>query len=446
MLSPPRLALPARHAPPRAAYRLAAAALALNLLISGNLLFALGVPYASEGGNPLVKMHPGTWLALAAFVAMLCETGDPAARLWRLAQQQRGAMLFLGSLALCLVWAAAMTGKSHLIVFIESFLPAGLLGLVVCQATPDQQRRLGLLLLALLLANILLALPEAAIGRHIVPIQLDRSAFVEPDAEFRPVALYDHPLTGGMLSMVATFLTLSLAAGRTRRLVLLALCLVGLLAFGGRTALAVTLAILVGWRVCTVVRKLLARQLSYFDVLGTLAVLTLAPIVVTALLLATPIGSRVAARFYLDDSARVRNLQWSILNRMDWHGLLFGITTDRQHAILYQLGLQFPISVIESLWLLLLTDLGALGFPLFVAGVLCLVVWCWRRAGLPGRLMLLGVLVVASTSSSLGRKSNVLTVLVPAVLVSAPHGLARERPARDAAAIAAPRLRQAVPA
>ena len=97
-------------------------------------------------------------------------------------------------------------------------------------------------------------------------------------------------------------------------------------------------------------------------------------------------------------------------------------------------------------WERLATDLGALGFPLFVAGVLCLVVWCWRRAGLPGRLMLLGVLVVASTSSSLGRKSNVLTVLVPAVLVSAPHGLARERPARDAAAIAAPRLRQAVPA
>ena len=38
-----------------------------------------------------------------------------------------------------------MTGKSHLIVFLESFLPAGLLGLVVCRgrATPSQ-RRLGL--------------------------------------------------------------------------------------------------------------------------------------------------------------------------------------------------------------------------------------------------------------------------------------------------------------
>ncbi len=445
MLTPPLLALPARRAPPRAAFRLAAAALALNLLISGNLLFALGIPYASEGGNPLVKMHPGTWLALAAFITMLRETGNPAARLWRLAQQQRGAMLFLGALLLCLVWSALMTGKSHLIVFLESFLPAGLLGLVVCEATHAQQRRLGLMLLALLLANILLALPEIALGRHIVPMQLDRSAFVEPGAEFRPVALYDHPLTGGMLSMVATFLTLALATGRTRRLMLLALCLLGLLAFGGRTALGVTCAILVVWRLCALVRKLLSRQLSAVDVLGTLAALVLVPVATAALLLATPIGSRIAARFYLDDSARVRNLQWSILDRMDWHGLLFGISTDRQHAILYQLGLQFPISVIESLWLLLLTDLGALGFPTFVAGILCLVGWCWRRAGVPGRLMLLGVLAVASTSSSLGRKSNVLTVLVPAVLVSAPLGLPRQRPAR-AAALVAPRLRQAVPA
>ena len=420
--------------------RLAATALTLNLLISGNLLFALGIPYASEGGNPLIKMHPGTWLAFAAFAAMLVENGG----LWRLAHRQRGAMLFLGSLALCLVWSAAMTGKSHLIVFLESFLPAGLLGLVVAEAAPDRQRRLGYLLLTLLLANILLALPEIARGGHLVPIQLDRTAFVEPDAEFRPVALYDHPLTGGMLSMVATFLMLSLRAGRTVRLTLLALSLLGLLAFGGRTALGVTLALLAGWRACTLVRKLLVGRLNSFDVLGTLAGVVLLPVAAAALLLATPIGSRIAARLYLDDSARVRDLQWSILDRMDWHGLLFGISTDRQHAILYQLGLQFPISVIESLWLILLVDLGALGFPLALAGIACLVAWCWRRTNVAGRLMLLGVLAVASTSSSLGRKSNVLTVLVPAVLVCAPLGQPRERRVRTAFAV--PRLRQVAPA
>ncbi len=122
---------------------------------------------------------------------------------------------------------------------------------------------------------------------------------------------------------------------------------------------------------------------------------------------------------------------------MERHELLFGISTDRQHLLLHQLGLDFPISVIESLWLLLLTDLGAIGFAVFVAGFACLLVWCWRHSNGAGRMMLVGVLLVASTSSSLGRKSNVLTILVPAVLVCVP--LAEPRPRRVAAPAASPR-------
>ena len=181
--------------------------------------------------------------------------------------------------------------------------------------------------------------------------------------------------------------------------------------------------------------------------LGTLAALVLVPVAAAALLLATPIGSRIAARFYLDDSARVRDLQWSILDRMDWHGLLFGISTDRQHAILYQLGLQFPISVIESLWLILLVDLGVARLPdLALAGI-----------ALPGRLVLAPHQCCRPTDAARRACRRLHQLLARPQEQRADRAGARRaglRPARPAPrtavfaplSLVAPRLRQVAPA
>ena len=70
----------------RAAFVVATVALIVELVISGNTLNVMGVDYGSPGGNPIVKLHPATYLVtLAAFMVVLLArpAGSGAIRLFR---------------------------------------------------------------------------------------------------------------------------------------------------------------------------------------------------------------------------------------------------------------------------------------------------------------------------------------------------------------------------
>ena len=47
----------------RAAFVIALLAIIVEFAVSGNSLADLGIDYSSPGGNPLFKLHPGTYLA-----------------------------------------------------------------------------------------------------------------------------------------------------------------------------------------------------------------------------------------------------------------------------------------------------------------------------------------------------------------------------------------------
>src|SRR3978361_2320592 len=56
----------------RAAFVIGLLAVIVQFAISGNTLEVLGIDYSSPGGNPLVKLHPGTYLVLlAAFMVLM---------------------------------------------------------------------------------------------------------------------------------------------------------------------------------------------------------------------------------------------------------------------------------------------------------------------------------------------------------------------------------------
>jgi hypothetical protein len=61
---------------------------------------------------------------------------------------------------------------------------------------------------------------------------------------------------------------------------------------------------------------------------------------------------------------------------------------------------------------------------MFLAAIGALSQWCWRVSGERGRALLVEVLLVASASNSLGRKSTVLVCLVATVCAVERRGLA----------------------
>ncbi len=401
----------------RLAVGLAGAAVVVNLLVSGNLLAAAGIPYAADGGSLVVKLHPGTYLAVLSVVAMAWRR--PVATAAGLMADARVPLLYLASLAGCCGFALAATGRVHLVVFLENFMPAGLLALVLGQAGERALRRLGLVVLAVLVLGVVVSVGETLAQRHLVPIVLAGREELEPAAEFRGAGLYDHPLTGAMLTAAGLFLASSEGVARGWRAVLAAVFGVGLVAFGGRTALVLAAFVFAGWRGAGMLGRLVRRELRRSDLAAAACAVSVVPAALALLLTQTGVGARLVTHLYWDDSARVRNVQWHLLPMMDPGEKLFGMTLVRQELALHQLSLTWRIGAVENFWLLIYLYLGAAGFVLFVAGFLPFLLWAFRRASLPGRLMLGVVMLAASTSNSLGHKANLLTVLVPMALASA---------------------------
>lgn len=175
----------------------------------------------------------------------------------------------------------------------------------------------------------------------------------------------------------------------------------------------------VGWRGVEMLSRLRRRALRRSDVAAVFCAATVVPAALALLLTQTGVGARLVSHLYWDDSAQVRNVQWHLLPMMDPGEKLFGMTLARQELALHQLSLQWRIGAIENFWLLIYLYLGAAGFALFAAGFVPFLGWAFRRAALPGRLMLVVVVLAASSSNSLGHKANLLTVLVPMALASA---------------------------
>lgn len=404
--------------PTRLGFRLAAAAVALQFAVSASLLYWCGVAYDTPGGNPLVKFHPATYLAALAAILTLRGQGSLRSGLARLSRDSLALMVFIGAILLCTLYSAASVGTSGAATLVESYVSAGLLAITLHASAAEERRALARLMLALCLANVAVVIGETFAHAHLVPLYLGPTPTEETVSDFRGAALFDHALTGSTVLMMAL---LTLPAMRLRAAVAVPCAgalLVGLLAFSERVALVVTVAVLAVAAAGVVLRDLVRRRLDPRLVAGVLCAAVLAPLATYLLLTETPIGVRLLAHLYVDQSARARDIQWLALGRLSLRDLLFGVQEEQLRVLVFWLGLDHEFIDIENPWLLAFLKLGAVGFMLFLAGLVPFLAWLWRRARGWGRVVLVCGLVAASASNSLGRKSNLLFLLTAFVLAS----------------------------
>ncbi len=394
------------HAPGRLVVWLAGGAVTLELLVSANLLTWAGIPYVTDGGNLAVKLHPGTLLLLVAACVALVQSGGGWGRHLPLPLVISFAALFT-----CIVCMVVLTGSSNLIVLLDTFMPAILLAAILAHAAPRHSAKLRLLMQAVLAGNAMLALAEIVAQTTLVPLYLNNAAYHPLNADFRPTALFDHPLTGSAMMMMGLAIAPRGRMGLAYRLLLWA----ALVAFGGRTALAVTLAAIgLRWAVMQA-RLVAARDRAAIPGIMLAAAALLAACALGGVAAWAGLGERLVGHLYWDSSAQVRVAQWQILDRLEPAQWLFGTPRPVLLDELNALRLDSGVEVIENFWLLMFVSLGALGFPIFLVmlGALCL--WCWQRTDASGRILLFSILLVSSTSNSLGRKSTILVCLVAAI-------------------------------
>jgi len=388
-------------------------AVLIKLCVSANLLTWMGLPYVRDGGAPPLKIHPGSFLLALSVILCSAVSAREHRRNWWSLKMNRLLLLFIAGMLSCLCVALALTGTGNLVVLLDTFLPAGLLAAVLSDISAQDRCWLRRLLQLALAANAALALCEAMAHATLIPFYLNDEAYHAALQEFRPTALYDHPLTGGVMTMIG----LSLAPTRgCWRLPYIGMLSAALLAFGGRVAVAVTISLAAIHAAFDVAGSVLRRDPSAIRLLLSYGLVVLIGAALALAAYSAGLSDRLIQHLYWDPSAQVRLAQWRLLGELDEWQVFFGTRRDDLLALLNPLWLGFGVEVIENFWLLMFAGLGVIGFPIFVASLAGLLGWCWRRTDPGGKFLLLGVMAVASTSNSLGRKSPILVVLVAAIL------------------------------
>lgn len=432
-LTPVRLTDPRQSAGNR---RLRRIAFALGLLgvivefaISGNTLGDLGVDYAAAGGNLLVKLHPGTYLvALGAFVALFMERPSGAA-LVRFFRESPALALFMVLTLFCAFYSIANVGFSGAAIYVESYLSAGLLTIALAGGTDRQKRTLAKVIVGFIVISVIISIGEGATQTHLIPMNFGdeataKSMALEDSDDFRGAGLFSHPLTAAVVTSMATFMLLRMQMNSLLKAGLFTVFLVGLLSFGGRAALATTIILISLATGVVLLRGLVQRNLSTGFLAALGAGLLLLPPLLLVLITSTDIGGRIVSHMYYDDSVDVRNVQWLVLNHLNFHDVLFGVPPDRMDVLKYQIGLAADTTDIENFWLLMFLNLGAMGFLVFLFALGFFVAHLGRLVDHPlGWMLIVAAIMIDSTSNSLGRKS--IDLFMMAACLVAMTGYAR---------------------
>lgn len=394
----------------KAAFTIGLFGVILQFAVSGNSLEDLGIDYASPGGNPLIKLHPATYLAAIGCFMVLFLTRPAGSGLVRFFRVTPALASFSLMILFCAFYSIANVGMTGAAVYVESYLSAAMLAVALEGGTDRQKRSLAWWIVGFVVLSIIISIGESITQTHLIPMHLEETVekgFADDVQDFRGDGLFSHPLTAAVTTAMATFMLLRMRMNGLLKGVLFTTFLVGLLSFGGRAALLTTVIIVVVAAGVVILRGLARRDLSIGFIGAVGAALLILPPLMIVLVTSTDIGERIITHMYVDDSAEVRNLQWLVLNHLNLNDVLFGVSPDRLEVMKYQIGLGGATTDIENFWLLIFLNLGGIGFVVYLIALALFIAHLGRTANHPlGWMLLLASILIASTSNSLGRKST----------------------------------------
>lgn len=372
-------------------------------LLSGGVLWHLGVNYDGFAGSAAAKIHPASTLAPLCLLWVMVSSGDPVGFTLRSARDAPASLLLLVVGTALLVQTALRSGTG-LAGSIDTFIGPALVMMLLVRIDPTRLGPLEAALHGVMLANALLGLAEFATGRLVFPYRLDGVAF---PTDTRSTAFQGHPLVN---ALVTTTYILALIAGGGRmrpwqRLAMLALQTAALVTFGGRSAIVAVVGLGGLYALVATLRVLRTGRVPLLGAAFGLSALTMAPLALVALALGG-FFDKLAERFVSDGgSANARIEMLALLDRIPLRELMFGPdpavveTLRRMHGL--EWGIENPIVRMVLYQGVFMTALLTLAVVLFVAEIV-------RRCRPGTFLPVLGFALLLNTSESIASKTTVL--------------------------------------
>jgi hypothetical protein len=391
---------------------LAVLALALLNSVPPTLLSVLKIHYVTTGGAFYEKFHPGTYVFILAFCALLLRGRGPIAEIDRMISQAPLMIPYAFSILIVLIQSIVL---GHPVTStVDTFLLPIIACLVVWSQAPQDRRPLVWTLHVLMIVNVLLGYFEHLSGHRIVPLEVGNQVFTN---EWRATALFGHPLrAAGLVGAytLALLLRPSLCPSFALRAFLIPLCLGSLFMFGGRTALVMVLAsvALVGaWSAFRLLRGARTRLPLM------LAGICIAFVVAAAALALYDAGSldQMLLRFTSDKGsawARIESL--NLLSSIPTRDLLLGSEAPHIESLQALFGIRVGI---EDFWIACIAQYGLIATVILTIGLGCFFAEVLRRSHPAAIALMIFLVVIAASSVSFSAKGVVLTQYVLIMLL-----------------------------
>ncbi len=400
---------------------LCALALTLYLTLNSFALQAIGVHYEADGGNPLIKIHPGTYLIVCAVLIHFLTRSHPMRMLEQIALGSPG-LCFCGfGMLIVLVFAVSLHGLSGVAYIVDTYVAPAFLAILLARAPARFLRPLFVWMLAILVANACLGIVEARLHWHVFPYVIDGVPVTEDF--FRATALEGHPLRNAMLTGLAIVAVSAAPWPIMIRFALQGPLAMGMLAFGGRTALIVAVlacASILFFEFSSRMRR--APDAAMREVWAVFALLLVAAAVLGVVFSATDFGGRIRAGDFTDSSSAARLQLFNVFKLIDLEGLFAGYDSKTIDGMTRVSGLL----AIENFWVFNFLFLGIVCFLLWIAALSGALAALWQRSGFAVRVTLVAFLAIASSNNSLAKKDSSLSIafaflFAAEAMVRSPH-------------------------
>ena len=412
------------------------------MLLSAQMLLSLGIPYDAPFGPPVAKVHPGTYCLLLAWFLALISHGNPLAVLACQMQQHRLLATYFSCVVSVFIWVLLRHGVSGAAFIIEAMWTPAIAAFVLYLLDPARHRQIVKIVILLLLANAVLALGEVTFHARLTPLdQVHKDLVDEP--YFRASAFLGHPLHNAMITVSLLPAVVLMPWSLPRRLVVILLMFLSILAFGGRASLVAGVAFYGALAAIYGMINVVRLRYSYLQLTGGALALMFGLTALIGIVASTGLGARIFENLQMDSSASVRLSVWGAFNYLSDTDWWIGVAPAQIDHISLRLGLDPVYEAIENFWIYLFLQFGIVGFIPFVFGLGCLLAVLWKAANPALRTALLVYFLVASSANTLASKTVSLMLLTLVIIAGEafrqPHAISDVR-AGQADSSAAPAL------
>jgi hypothetical protein len=368
--------------------------------LSGGVLWKLGINYDGVQGNPATKLHPSFYLMVIAFTLYYVTRPDPYGALRYVLDTNRGAVLLAFVALLTLVHTVTSKLPGLTIPFDTYLLPV-MMAILLLRQDEAFKARAEQVIHVLMCANALFGLLEFAIGHRFFPAVNDGVAF---EFDTRSAGFLGHPLMNATIT--GTYVMALMAGGSrlgfTAKGAILVLQFLGMVAFGGRTALVLCLAFAGFFAMIGTYRAIFSRGIPILYVAILFLAIPVAAVTVVGLVMSGFFDS-LMERFTNDGgSARARILMFELVDAMTWRDLLVGPDSERLYSLQYARGLELGI---ENPLIRIMLRQGLLIMIALTIGIIYFIHDEFRRLR-PGRYwVLVFFFVTAMSFESLSSKT-----------------------------------------